>query len=287
MKTRTHERILGFSCFLMVILSPFAGDAVGGQKWRLVWSDEFDSEGLPDSAKWGYETGFVRNNESQYYTKARLENARVENGCLILEGRKESFLPEKGASAEYTSASITTRNKASWKYGRVEARAKLPQGRGVWPAIWMLGASYSNDADWPTCGEIDILEFVGKVPDTIYAAVHYGPNREGHKTEQGKHVSSNLPNEFHVYSMEWTEERIDFFIDGAPYHSFRIDQAGAENQNPFQKPFYLILNLALGGSWGGDIDDSIFPQKFLIDYVRVYERSDSKVEAEPGTPPNP
>ena len=286
MKTRTHERILGFSCFLMVILSPFAGDAVGGQKWRLVWSDEFDSEGLPDSAKWGYETGFVRNNESQYYTKARLENARVENGCLILEGRKESFLPEKGTSAEYTSASITTRNKASWKYGRVEARAKLPQGRGVWPAIWMLGTSYGNDADWPMCGEIDILEFVGKVPDTIYAAVHYGLSREGHKTEQGKHVSSNLPNDFHVYSMEWTEERIDFFIDGAPYHSFRLDQAGAGNQNPFRKPFYLILNLALGGSWGGDIDDSIFPQKYLIDYVRVYERSDSKVEAEPGMPPN-
>jgi len=262
----------GVAWVLTANLSLSAMDAVPAEKWKLVWCDEFDYQGVPDPEKWGYEVGFLRNNESQYYTQARRENVRVENGHLILEGRKESFLPEKGPSAAYTSGSITTRHKASWKYGRFEVRAKLPQGKGVWPAIWMLGTAYGNDADWPMCGEIDILEYVGKEPDTIYATIHYGESEKGHKKDMGRHVFPAPFNDFHVYAMEWSFDRIDFFFDGVKYHTIRLDQAGTGEKNPFRKPFYLLINLALGGSWGGEIDDSIFPQKYLIDYVRVYQQ---------------
>jgi len=257
----------------LVAMSPAQASEAAAEsgKWKLVWSDEFNSEGLPDSQKWDYETGFVRNQESQYYTRARRENARVEKGMLVLEARKESFVPEKGPSAEYTSASLTTRGKAGWKYGRIEVRAQLPKGKGVWPAIWMLGTSYGNDQDWPMCGEIDILEYVGKEPDHIYATIHYGESREGHKKDMGRHVTSSPFKDFHVYSIEWNSDKIDYFFDGFKYHTTRLDQAGAGEKNPFRQPFYLILNLALGGSWGGEIDDSIFPQQYLIDYVRVYE----------------
>ncbi|NDD82557.1 MAG: glycoside hydrolase family 16 protein [Verrucomicrobia bacterium] len=163
------------------------------------------------------------------------------------------------------------RGKAGWKYGRIEVRAQLPKGKGVWPAIWMLGTSYGNDQDWPMCGEIDILEYVGKEPDHIYATIHYGESREGHKKDMGRHITSSPFKDFHVYSIEWNSEKIDYFFDGFKYHTTRLDQASAGEKNPFRQPFYLILNFALGGSWGGEIDDSIFPQQYLIDYVRVYE----------------
>ena len=258
-----------------------AGQPLAAKNWSLVWSDEFDNPGLPDPAKWDYEVGFVRNGESQYYTKGRPENARVEDGALVIEGRKESFKPEKGPTASYTSASLITRNKASWKYGRIEVCAKLPQGKGVWPAIWMLGTAFGKDADWPMCGEIDILEYVGKEPDTIYATIHYGGSREGHKKDMGQHVASAPFKDFHVYAMEWNTDQIDFFFDGVKYHTIRLDQAGTGENNPFRKPFYLLINLALGGVWGGDIDDSIFPQKYLIDYVRVYQQRAEAVAVAP------
>lgn len=250
------------------------------EEWNLVWSDEFDKDGAPDPANWDYEVGFVRNQESQYYTKSRLENARVEDGALVVEGRKEIFKPEKGPEASYTSASLITRNKASWKYGRIEIRAKVPQGKGVWPAIWMLGTAFGNDADWPMCGEIDIMEFLGHTPDTVHGTVHYGASRETHTKSEGKHVPAAPPfGGFHVYAIQWDADRIDWFFDGVKYHTFLLDEAGAGENNPFRKPFYLLINLALGGSWGGEIDDAILPQKYLIDYVRVYQRSPSSGEA--------
>src|SRR5215469_12052083 len=144
------------------LLSPvYAAD------WKLVWSDEFDKPGLPDSTKWGYETGFVRNHEKQFYTGGRRENARVENGTLIIEARKEQY-----KDAEYTSASLTTQGKASWAYGRIEMRAKLPTGRGIWPAFWMLGTGHGKGVKWPDCGEIDIMELVGFHPETVEAHCH-------------------------------------------------------------------------------------------------------------------
>lgn len=250
--------------------------------WKLEWSDEFNHDGLPDSSKWDYETGFVRNHEQQYYTHARPENARVENGTLILEGRRERFpnknyrpgsgdWREAADSASYTSACLVTLHKASWKYGRIEVRAKLPQGQGVWPAIWMLGANEPK-VGWPRCGEIDIMEFIGRDSSHIYGTVHFADGKGGHRSNGGK-ITVNQPyNDFHIYAVEWTPKQMDFYYDKQLYHSFPLDTAGAGSTNPFRKPQYLLLNLALGGSWGGPVEDIILPQRLLIDYVRIYRK---------------
>ncbi|MEJ2703174.1 MAG: DUF3472 domain-containing protein, partial [Sedimentisphaerales bacterium] len=226
-------------------------------KWKLVWADEFNYRGLPDQNKWSYEVGFIRNREKQYYTKDRLENARVKNGSLIIEARKEKY--EKGA---YTSASINTRRKAEWLYGRVEVRAKLPTGRGTWPAIWMLGTN-RDEVGWPSCGEIDIMENVGFDPNLIHANVHTKAYNHVKKTNKGATIKAEKPYEqYHVYTIEWYPDRIDFFLDHQKYFSFENEGTGNDVW-PFDKPQYLILNLAIGGSWGGQkgIDDTIFPQK--------------------------
>ncbi len=242
--------------------------------WKLVWADEFNYQGLPDTNKWGYETGFVRNHESQYYTKARLDNARVENGHLVLECRKDHFTPPNHAPVEYTSASVTTRNTTNWQYGRIEVRAKIPRGQGVWPAIWTLGTD-KKQVGWPACGEIDIMEFIGKQPNTIHGTVHYAL--------AGKHGSDgsvlNTPNpweDYHIYALEWTPDRMDFYYDQQKYHSVPVAKADQGANNPFRAPHYLILNFAIGGDWGGPIDDAVLPQQFLIDYVRVYQPARTK-----------
>jgi beta-glucanase (GH16 family) len=260
--------------------APRAGD------WKLVWSDEFDEPGLPNPARWGYEVGFIRNNESQYYTRARKENARVENGRLVIEARKERWPVERPAGkatarrtrqsrdhAEYTSASLTTQGKAAWTYGRVEVRAKLPSGRGTWPAIWMLGTNI-GEVGWPACGEIDIMEFVGYDPGVVHANIH--TKKYNHAINTGKGASLKLPDAseaFHVYAVEWDRDQMDFFVDEQKYFTFRNEGTGPESW-PFDRDQYLILNLAIGGGWGGrkGIDDAIFPQKYEIDYVRVYQR---------------
>jgi beta-glucanase (GH16 family) len=163
-------------------------------------------------------------------------------------------------------------NKECWQYGRIEVRAKLPSGKGVWPAIWTLGTNITQ-VGWPACGEIDIMEFVGKETNNVHGTVHYAVD--------GKHQADSSTMEtptpfaaFHNYSVEWTPERIDFFFDRQKYHTVLIAKAGGPAVNPFCKPHYLIINFALGGSWGGPIDDSVLPQKYIIDYVRVYRDSD-------------
>ncbi len=251
-----------------LIVATATGVRAGG--WELVWSDEFDHQGLPDPTKWGYEEGFVRNHESQYYTRARLENARVENGLLIIEARKEHFTPTNRAPVEYTSASLVTLNKMNWRYGRIEVRAKLPQGKGVWPAIWTLGTNESK-VHWPACGEIDIMEFVGKETDNIYGTLHYAVDGK-HQSDGGKLETNNPSGDFHIYAIEWSTNRIDFFFDKEKYRSVLIDKAGKGEDNPFRKPHYLLINFALGGSWGGPIDETLLPQKFQIDYVRIYRQ---------------
>jgi beta-glucanase (GH16 family) len=243
-------------------------------KWTLVWSDEFNYQGLPDTNKWDYEQGFVRNHESQYYTTGRLENARVEHGHLVIEGRKEHFTPPNQAPVEYTSASLTTQTKASWEYGRIEVRAKLPRGRGTWPAIWMLGINITQ-AGWPACGEIDIMEFLGRETNNIHGTLHYAVNGQ-HQSDTSIMNTAKPYEKFHVYAIEWTPDRIDLFFDHTKYHTVFIDKAGTGFDNPFRKPQYLIINLALGGDWGGAIDDSALPQKYLIDYVRVYKAKHSQ-----------
>ncbi len=252
----------------MLVIAASGADA---QKWKLVWSDEFDYQGLPDKTKWDYEQGFVRNDESQYYTRARLENARVEGGMLILECRKEHFTPKHHAPVEYTAASLITRKKASWQYGRIEVRAKLPQGRGVWPAIWTLGTNISR-AGWPACGEIDIMEFVGKETNNIHGTLHYAVDGQ-HQSDSGTMETAKPNDDFHIYAVEWYPDRIDFFFDSKKYHTVLIDKAGKGEENPFRAPHYLLINFALGGSWGGPIDDTVLPQRFLIDYVRVYKEA--------------
>jgi beta-glucanase (GH16 family) len=262
--------------YLACSLPLFAG------QWRLTWADEFDHPDLPAKTNWTYETGFIRNNESQFYTRDRGENARVENGMLIIEGRKErfrnpNFRPGNESRrrsnvefADYTSASINTEGKVSFLYGRVEVRAKLPQGKGMWPAIWMMGTNRSA-VGWPRCGEIDIMEFVGKEPDRVHATLHFSKDKK--HTSKGGKIETKAPyDEFHVYTMEWFPDRMDFYFDQQKYFTFDVGLADDGGSNPFRKPHYLLINLALGGQWGGPIDDAMLPQKYVIDYVRVYEQ---------------
>lgn len=238
---------------------------------KLVWSDEFSKNGLPDESKWSYEKGYLRNNELQYYTSRRSENANAENGFLVITAKNDSL---KAGTEVYpvTSASLITKGKGEWTYGRFEVRAKIPSSLGTWPAIWMLGTNI-DEAGWPGCGEIDILEHVGYMPDTVHFNVHTGKyNHVKHTNKGTKIFYPNVFNEFHVYAVEWTKEKIDWFMDDKKVFSFKNEGTGTDVW-PFDKPQYLILNLAIGGGWGGQkgVDLKSLPQRLLIDYVRVYQ----------------
>lgn len=236
---------------------------------QLVWSDEFNYSGLPDSAKWNFVVGGkgYGNNEKQFYTDADTDNALVKNGVLTITARKE-----KMGDNEYTSARLNTAEKAEWKYGHYEIRAKLPQGRGIWPAIWMLGKN-RKEAGWPACGEIDIMEHVGYDPDTVVFTVHTKAYNHVKGTQKsGATKVTNLYDDFHIYGIDWTAEKMDFLFDGKVQFTFRNENKTTAEW-PFDQPFFMILNVAVGGNWGGKkgIDDSIFPQKMEVDYVRVYQ----------------
>ncbi|MDR3252954.1 MAG: glycoside hydrolase family 16 protein [Tannerella sp.] len=249
---------------LMAALCCGYGCTNAQQKPALIWAEEFDYTGLPDSSKWKYETGMVRNNEAQYYTVARLENAEVRGGSLVITARKEAY--EK---AEYTSASIHTKGIFSFQGGRVEVRAKLPEGRGTWPAIWTLG---ENNKRWPDCGEIDIMEFVGYNPGTVHANVHTRDYNHTKNTGRGGTIAIERPfDDFHIYAVEWFDDRMDFYLDDTMYYTCQRKGEG-EGEWPFDTPQYLKINLAIGGEWGGQkgIDDGIFPVEYSIDYVRIY-----------------
>ncbi|MBD2774605.1 glycoside hydrolase family 16 protein [Iningainema tapete] len=262
--------------FLITVLNSYEpaasferGMANPSNQWQLVWFDEFNYRGLPNPLKWTYEEGFVRNNEAQYYTRARRQNVWVENGMLVIEARKEKY-----QNAKYTSASVTTNKRASWRYGRIEVKAKLPTGQGMWPAIWMLGTNYP-EVEWPLCGEIDIMENVGYDPNVIHAHVYTQAFNYMTRNVKGSSIVIPLPHtEFHIYAMEWFKDRIDFFVDDRKYFTFKNTGNGIDEW-PFDGEHYLILNAAIGGGWGGKkgIDDRIFPQKYYIDYVRVYQQT--------------
>ncbi|MEX2396240.1 MAG: glycoside hydrolase family 16 protein [Balneolales bacterium] len=234
---------------------------------QLVWSDEFDYEGLPDPDKWAYDVGYIANNEKQYYTESRLENARVEDGNLIIEARKEPW-----NDFDYTSARLVTRDRATWTYGRFEIRAKVPSGLGTWPAIWMLGENIS-EVGWPASGEIDIMEHVGFDPLVIHGNVHTEAYNHAIGTNKGGSIEPGPPwEEFKVYAIEWFEDRIDFYVNDEKYFSFDKESNDVAKW-PFDKPHYLLLNLAIGGDWGGSegIDNELFPHEYHVDYVRVYK----------------
>ena len=238
-------------------------------KWQLVWEDNFEKDGLPDPSVWSYEVGYVRNREAQYYTENRMENARVENNCLVIEARKDNWQEH-----EITSASVYTYGKKSMLYGKIEVRAKLPTGKGTWPAIWMLGDSYKEGTRWPDCGEIDIMENVGFNPDKIHANVHTKKYNHSIGTGRGSSIKIERPYEdFHIYALEWDENELRFYVDDVLYFTCKNDGLG-DDAWPFDKPQYLILNLAIGGTWGAQqgIAEDLLPQKYYVDYVRVYKQ---------------
>ncbi len=257
--------VLCFSCF--VIPSMLMAQAT----WELAWSDEFDYTGLPDPARWSYDVGGNGwgNLEEQYYTENREENARVDGDHLIIEARKESW-----GGRSYTSARLVTKEKGDWTYGRIEVRAQLPFGVGTWPAIWMLptNSPYGNGG-WPDTGEIDIMEYVGYDPGFIHGTIHTDIyNHLSNSQRRGSIPISEASDAFHVYGLEWTPQKLEFSVDGTVYWTYSKDQNTWQGW-PFDQDFHLILNIAIGGTWGGfrGIDDNIFPQTMLVDYVRVYQ----------------
>lgn len=237
--------------------------------WHLVWSDEFEYKGLPDTSKWTYDVGSRNgwgNNELEYYTYRKTENARAEDGKLIIEARKE-----KVDSFNYTSARLLTRGKAAWQYGKIEVRAKIPEGTGSWPAIWMLA---DNIKKWPDDGEIDIMEHVGFHQGYIHGTIHCKKYNHSIGTQRGDTVFvSDCSTAFHVYSLEWDKDLIKIAVDGKVYFSFANEHTGYQSW-PFDNKMYLILNVAVGGNWGGQkgVDDKTLPWKMEIDYVRVYQK---------------
>jgi beta-glucanase (GH16 family) len=259
-----------FIALILVIL--FSCD--GSHEPQLVWSDEFDGGGVPDSIKWNYDLGDGcpdncgwGNNEWQYYTKDS-KNVRIEDGKLIIEAHKDSL-----GGKPFTSAKIVSRHKGDWLYGRFEVSARLPKGKGTWPAIWMLPTDWKYGG-WPASGEIDIMEHVGYDPGVIHGTIH----TEAYNHIRGTQKEGIIPvpdaqDAFHVYAVDWRENKMDFYIDEKLYHSVTRDPADDFTGWPFDQRFYLIMNIAVGGNWGGaqGVDLDIWPQRMEIDYVRVYQ----------------
>lgn len=259
-KMRDHE-----------ITTQFMTQNTSGKDWDLVWSDEFDEDGAPDQSKWTYDVGNWGwgNNEPQYYTDDRRENARVEDGNLIIEARKNDM------GQEWTSARLTTRGKVSFLYGKIEFRAKAPSKDGTWAAGWLLGDAYRDELSWPYCGEIDVLECVGsEINDETGTGInHASCHTRTYYFKEGTHITAvkevaDMTNTYHDYTIEWTPDGIKAFLDGEHYYTY--DKTGDALEWPFSQPQNLILNLAMGGGMGGAIDPSITSQQFIIDYVRVY-----------------
>jgi beta-glucanase (GH16 family)/glycerophosphoryl diester phosphodiesterase len=238
--------------------------------WKLAWSDEFNGSGLPDSTYWSFETGGhgFGNNELQYYTAFDTSNAKVSGGSLHITARN---INREGRN--YTSARLVTKDKIQWKYGRVEVRAKLPAGRGLWPAIWMLGSNVKTSG-WPKCGEIDIMEHVGYNADTIFGTVHTAAFNHTKGTQKGAQVYIADPYaSYHTYAIEWTPKKIDFMIDDSTFFTF-ANHYNTTDEWPFDQPFFLIMNVAVGGNFGGKegVDDAAFPATMQVEAVRVFQK---------------
>lgn len=235
--------------------------------WKLAWHDEFDGSAI-NKSNWTFDLGAGGwgNGEAQKYT-ARPENARVENGNLVIEARQEKL-----DDSYYTSARLKTQGLQTFQYGRIEARIKVPAGKGLWPAFWMLGADFDGK-NWPDCGEIDIMEYIGKEPDLIMGTLH-GPGYSG-ALGIGKwnRQTYNIADAFHTYAVEWQPGQIDWFYDGVKYHTVTRADVG---ERPWvgDHPFFIILNMAVGGQLAGMIGlDTVFPTQTLVDYVRVYQKN--------------
>ena len=246
---------------------PAATPIIPPPGWELKWHDEFDSEQI-NAANWTYDLGAGGwgNGEAENYT-ARSENARTENGMLVIEARQEKL-----DGSYYTSARLKTQGLQTFQYGRIEARLKVPAGKGLWPAFWMLGSDF-NGKNWPDCGEIDIMEYIGKEPDLIMGTLH-GPGYSGATgLTKWNRQEYNIADDFHTYAVEWDKDQVSWFFDGEVYNT--ISRADVGNRKwVFDQPFFIILNLAVGGQLPGIIGlDTVFPAQYLVDYVRVYEKT--------------
>ncbi|MBC6612660.1 glycoside hydrolase family 16 protein [Hymenobacter sp. BT507] len=242
------------------------------QYTELIWSDEFDGGGAVDQAKWTQETGGSGwgNNELQYYTNS-IENSYVSGGNLVIEAKKQS---KEGR--DYTSARLITKGKQSFTFGRIDVRAKLPKGQGMWPAIWMLGSDIDQN-NWPACGEIDIMELRGHEPNKILSTMHYGSSTSTHqyKGSETTLASGDFANDFHIFSVVRSKDKIRSYVDGREFYSFTTNDV-SPYAYPFNNPFFVILNVAVGGNFLGNptpatINTTTFPQQMLVDYVRFYQ----------------
>ena len=259
------------------IATPIPIPVSAAEGWELVWSDEFDGDTI-NPANWTYDIGGWGwgNGESQYYTD-RPENARVENGLLVIESRQEKY-----EDKYYTSARLITQGLQAFQYGRIEARIKVPEGAGLWPAFWMLGNDFNRnpddpvDSNWPHVGEVDIMEYVGREPDLIMGTAH-GPGYSGAGgLGRWNRQDYDIADEFHTYAVEWRENEISWFYDGEPYYTLTPEIVG-DREWVFNKEFFLLLNLAVGGQLAGTIGlDTRFPANLYVDYVRVYQQAPSE-----------
>jgi beta-glucanase (GH16 family) len=279
---RQRQGVSFFAC-LFTAVSVLSGGG-GAEKvkppegYTLVWSDEFNGKkgSLPDVSKWTYDLGGSGwgNRELEYYTN-RADNARIEDGKLVITARQEAYASPDGAKFNYTSARLKTQGLFSQAYGRFEARIKLPVGQGLWPAFWMLGDNF-DAVGWPKCGEIDIMENVGKEPGMNHGSLH-GPSSTNPTSDQTATITlpagQKLSDDFHIYAVEWEPGAVRFYLDSNLYATFSSAEWPAGGAWVFDHRFFLILNVAVGGNWPGSPDEStVFPQTMQIDYVRVYKR---------------
>ena len=275
------KMLRNISILAALILLSQGGEAQKRQpleNYTLIWSDEFNGKNgsLPDPSKWTYDIGGSGwgNHELEYYTNRR-ENARIEDGKLVITARQEPYRGPNGAEFDYTSARLKTQGLFSQAYGRFEARIKLPAGQGIWPAFWMLGDNIGS-AGWPKCGEIDIMENVGKEPGTNHGSLH-APSSTAATSDMTATIalptSQKLSDDFHVYAVEWEPDAVRFYLDVNLYATFKSADWPAGGRWVFDHRFFLILSVAVGGDWPGPPDDTTeFPQTMLVDYVRVYKR---------------
>ena len=237
--------------------------------YEKVWQDEFNGTSL-DLTSWGFDIGNSGwgNNELQYYTNNRPENVYLTGGKLVIEAKKENY-----QGSAYTSTRLLTKGKKEFTLGRIDIRAKLPVGKGIWPALWMLGKKI-DQTSWPACGEIDIMELVGKEPNKVHGTLHWGANTASHVYQGNSYTlsSGNYSEKFHVFSLVWELDKMEIFMDDNSVFKFDKSKVGSAAY-PFNEPFFLIFNVAVGGDWPGSPDAStVFPQQMFVDYVRVFKK---------------
>jgi beta-glucanase (GH16 family) len=273
------------ACVFVLTAASLGGGAVDPvaahsqeQGWTLAWADEFSAAdgSAPDAAKWAYDLGGHGwgNNELQSYT-SRPQNVKIQSGNLVITAQHEKFTGKDGMARDYTSARLKSQDLFTQAYGRFEARIKIPKGQGMWPAFWLLGNDIST-ADWPKCGEIDIMENIGREPGIIHGSLH-GPSSVAPTSDLTGTillpVGQSYADDYHLYAVEWEPHTVRFYVDSNNYATFTQRQWPAGGQWTFDHPFFILLNLAVGGNWPGNPDSTTqFPQRMLVDYVRVYSR---------------